>query len=581
GMPSEKALEHKLNAIKGYRDQFQEVFGTDVTAENVAKALAAFQRTILSGNAPYDRYKAGHEEALSEEAVRGMKLFFGKANCFACHSGRSFTDNNVHNLGIGYDPLTDSFDDVGHEKVTGAPEDRGTFKTPTLREIRRTSPYITHNGQFEFKSLKHAVEFYDQGGIPNDDLDEEIFPLNLTAEEKADLVRFLEEGLSSAAGPDIQALKSPSSTTNQATALWWILGIVAVLLAVVYGFVRRARGVATILLATICASVGCDSGEKVAEEKVTAPSLAEGLDNPCGVAVQPETGHVFVSTKERIIRVVPGNPPTVSDEITDFPTARYRPVPFQFGPLGLAFLGKDILVVGDGSLPDGEDLVRFYKVGSKARPRGKALTVADMMYSSGPIPRGEDSNSGEGNFYGIAVTRSTIFVTCNGDDTKGWISKIELGGGKPGPLTPFIKSKVETERDAPTGAVITPDGELLVTQLGELTRSRNSLLTFYDPSTGTLKRKLETGLRDLIAVAYSPKTGKLYGLDFSYRLLDDGKLCRLVIDGDEVRTEKILSLYGPTAMAFAPDGTLYVAIIDEAKEGDEKKPGKLLGIKGL
>lgn len=188
----------KLNAIEGYRRQFQNVFGTDVTSEGMAKAVASFERTVLSGNAPYDKFKAGDESALSEAAQRGSKLFFGKANCSACHAGHSFSDFAFHNIGVGMDKPDP---DVGRFSETKMLGDRGSFKTPTLREIARTAPYM-HDGSL--KTLEEVVEYYNKGGVANPQLDEELFPLKLNAEQKADLVTFLKEGLSSADYPDIE-----------------------------------------------------------------------------------------------------------------------------------------------------------------------------------------------------------------------------------------------------------------------------------------------------------------------------------------------------------------------------------------
>jgi cytochrome c peroxidase len=187
----------KLNKIPGYREQFRKVFGTEVTAENLAKAIAAFERTVLSGNAPYDRFKAGDAQALSEAAQRGMKIFFGKGHCAACHSGPNFSDHAFHNIGVGMDKPNP---DLGRYEVTKQLGDRGAFKTPTLREIARHAPYM-HDGSLA--TLEEVIEYYNKGGIPNPQLDEEIFPLNLTAAEKADLVTFLKEGLSSPDYPDI------------------------------------------------------------------------------------------------------------------------------------------------------------------------------------------------------------------------------------------------------------------------------------------------------------------------------------------------------------------------------------------
>jgi cytochrome c peroxidase len=193
----------KLNKIDGYKKQFQKVFGTDVTDDGIAKAIAAFERTVLSGGAPYDRFKAGDPKALSESAQRGMKVFFGKGHCSACHAGPNFTDSAFHNIGVGMEAEKP---DIGREEQSKQGGDRGAFKTPTLREIARTAPYM-HNGSH--KTLEEVVEYSDKGGFPNDTLDEEIFPLKLTKEEKADLVKFLKEGLSSPKYPDVEPPKLP------------------------------------------------------------------------------------------------------------------------------------------------------------------------------------------------------------------------------------------------------------------------------------------------------------------------------------------------------------------------------------
>jgi len=189
----------KLNAIEGYKTQFNAVFGTDVTADGIAKAIAAYERTVLSGDAPYDKFKAGDKAALSESAQRGMKLFFGKANCSACHSGPNFTDNGFHNIGV-------PGNDVGREAISKSVGDKGAFKTPTLRDIAKTAPYM-HDGSL--KTLEEVVAHYAKGGTPHDQLDEEIFPLKLTPEQMADLVTFMKEGLASSSYPAHTAPELP------------------------------------------------------------------------------------------------------------------------------------------------------------------------------------------------------------------------------------------------------------------------------------------------------------------------------------------------------------------------------------
>ncbi len=201
-LPIDEAVK-KLSAIEGYQKRFKEVFGTEINKENLARAIAAFERTIVSGNAPYDRFKSGDTTALSAEAQTGMKLFFGKANCSACHTGPHFTDSAFHNLGIGHG-AKDA--DQGRRKISNLEGDQGAFRTPTLREIARTAPYM-HDGSL--KTLEEVVDYYNQGGTKNDYLDEEIFPLKLSDAEKKALVTFLKEGLASPTYPDITAPELP------------------------------------------------------------------------------------------------------------------------------------------------------------------------------------------------------------------------------------------------------------------------------------------------------------------------------------------------------------------------------------
>lgn len=186
GIPSTDAEVAKLNAIKGYRERFQQVFCTDVSIDGIAKAIAAFERTILSGNSPADRYDMGGEElAASESAKRGLKIFQSKGRCTRCHSGFNFSDEEFHNLGIDWDK---SAADLGRYSVEKHPGTVGGFKTPTLREIARTAPYM-HDGRFA--TFEEVVDFYDQGGIQNPHLSNVIIPLGLAQQEKQDLVEYM------------------------------------------------------------------------------------------------------------------------------------------------------------------------------------------------------------------------------------------------------------------------------------------------------------------------------------------------------------------------------------------------------
>lgn len=151
----------------------------------IAQALASYLRTIRSGNSRVDQYLAG-KPVLTPEEQMGMRVFRVKGNCVACHVGPNYTDERYHNTGIAW--RTGRLADQGRFVLTSREEDRGAFKTPTLREVGRTAPYM-HDGSIT--TLEAVVEHYDRGGVANQQLDSEIHPLHLTADEKHALVSFL------------------------------------------------------------------------------------------------------------------------------------------------------------------------------------------------------------------------------------------------------------------------------------------------------------------------------------------------------------------------------------------------------
>ena len=173
----------ELKAIPGYVAMFKAAYGNEgITLDTVAKAIATFERTAISTEAPFDRYIKGDTKAISASAKRGFKLFEGKAKCTACHQGYNFVDDGFHNIG-----LPDS-DDLGRYKIVKVAVLKGAFKTPTLRDVALTAPYM-HNGVF--KTLDEVVEHYNKGG-KGDNIDPNLKPLHLSAQDKKDLVAFME-----------------------------------------------------------------------------------------------------------------------------------------------------------------------------------------------------------------------------------------------------------------------------------------------------------------------------------------------------------------------------------------------------
>lgn len=340
--------------------------------------------------------------------------------------------------------------------------------------------------------------------------------------------------------------------------------------------------------ALACAAFTYAQDEKPAEEKkadekkveetsseIKPKTVVTNLDNPTGVVVHPETGHVFTASRYGIHRYVPGQK-KAKLEVSGYPTDIYGKGPkYNIGPLGVAWLDKDHLIVGDGSRPDGEELVRIYKIPAEAPEKSQKEDAA--AYTLGPIKAGEQSAMGEGNFYGIAVTNNAIFVTCNGDDTKGWIAKAEVTDGKPGELKPAIATKELQQTDAPGPITVNPEGgELVVGQKGEVNVAGDALILTFDPTSGELKKSYKTGLNDIVGLAYSPKTKKLYATDFSWVDPTKGALYRIDFEGDEAKPTKIIDLDKPTALSFDKEGKLYVAIFGTGKEGSDKSPGELL-----
>jgi cytochrome c peroxidase len=210
-----------VRKVEGYQLQFDQIFGDGVTIENIGKAIASFERVLVTGPSPYDFYEplrvmqtrfaedledlealkeddpdlyddymavleASQANPITESAKRGRELFFSdRAGCTACHAGANFADEQYHNLGVGMDTAEP---DLGRFVVTRQDKDRGAFKTPTVRNVALTAPYMHDGSQ---KTLEEVVEWYVKGGHPNPWLSDKVKKLDLTEQEKQDLVEFM------------------------------------------------------------------------------------------------------------------------------------------------------------------------------------------------------------------------------------------------------------------------------------------------------------------------------------------------------------------------------------------------------
>ena len=179
-MPS---LIRELETVQGYRDMFEAAYpGEGISEKTIAKAIASFERTVVTADSPFDRWIKGDRTAMNVSAVRGLALFEGKAKCNACHQNFNFVDDGFHNIGL---PDTDDPGRFAHVKVNIL---KGAFKTPTLRNVALTAPYM-HNGVYS--TLEEVVEHYNRGGVNKDNLDPNIEPLHLSESEKQDLIEFM------------------------------------------------------------------------------------------------------------------------------------------------------------------------------------------------------------------------------------------------------------------------------------------------------------------------------------------------------------------------------------------------------
>ena len=318
---------------------------------------------------------------------------------------------------------------------------------------------------------------------------------------------------------------------------------------------------------------------QTAEPKVEV--VLDGLDHPTAVAVQPESGLVYIveSARGRVIRVVDGQ---LQEVITGLPvaaTAEEGRIPAQkpLGPLGLAFLGPQSLAVGGGGEKLGEDFLALFQLQEAAEMplQADAATNRFQLPADGAV-------LGEGGFYGVAVSPAAIFATCRGDEGKGWVARAEREAeGKFSSLERWLPTTERTQVPNPMAATFSPQGLLVIGQTGKFDSQRDARLTFYSPHDSQLLLNLATGLFDLTGLAYGPDQ-LLYATDLAHAEPASGGLFRLVaklVNGRQTcEAQRVLPLDRPTALAVGKEGAWYITVLGTAPANEPAPVGKLLRV---
>ncbi len=310
------------------------------------------------------------------------------------------------------------------------------------------------------------------------------------------------------------------------------------------------------------------------------------LDQPSGLVVRPSNAkngpqQLFLAEggAGRVIRTTTNQPNETTEVITGFAPSSFSEDPaIQLGPVGLAFLTRTLLVVGGRSPQKPQGVLSVYQINND----NTVMTAENASHLAGPVRSGDSSATDDGLFFGLAKTEHALFSTWSNAE-KGWVLKSAIEANRLAYLQPIATPKQSAHLGPTTAIAITPSSRptfLVVGRLGNFETPRDSTITFYVPKTAALAMSLDIGLNDLLALAYSP-TGQLYAADFSQTDESLGGIYRLddayTAGQQACQAVKIASVARPTAMAFTPDGTLYVTALGPT---DSPTQGVLLKITG-
>ncbi len=346
-------------------------------------------------------------------------------------------------------------------------------------------------------------------------------------------------------------------------------------------------GVLAALVVIVAGAADADKPDITDTPDIKVETVFSKFNRPCSIAIQPSTGSIFVSENGagQIVRLLPTQLEKSVVAIAGFPKEDSIKTPLpHVGPMGLAFLHQNLIVVGSSDLANEKDAIRVFELPSDVAGK-KALQLKDAKQSLGSVVASKDSSTIQGNYWGLAMSPSTLWITSHGDRENAWVLKADVVGNRLENLKPVIATKLAIPVDDPLGIAVRNSRDfVVVSQAGKFDSSRDSMLAFYHTRNGTLMMSLATSLYDIVALAYSPKSNRLYAVDMASAAPKEGGLYRLdsaIIDGRVgVRAVKLTSLDRPTALAFASDNTLYVTAMGakdrSAKEGDKKSASGVL-----
>lgn len=313
-----------------------------------------------------------------------------------------------------------------------------------------------------------------------------------------------------------------------------------------------------------------------AQENAEYEIVAENLQNPRAVAIQPETGHLFVAESGalRVVRVTSGEPEEVVVGFQKDYTGK-SPI-YEIGPLALLFLDRNTLLISDGGREAGMDHIRVVKVPEAGEPPVRLKSDFDKRLRLQP----DEQHSADGNFWGMVKLENYLLVTCGDDMRNGWIARAPVRSNRPTNLKRFFSTARSVQTRGPHGITTSPQGEIVISQTGEVQDSDDSLLLFFGPE-GDFLDSFKTGLNDIYDLAYGPNQGRLYAVDFCNARPNEGGLYKLVGTREGCRSVRMAKLPRPSSLVFAENGDLYVTTVGRFVEGAEVSNGMILRFKGL